>query len=90
MFKTNRKNAKVFEDEVVEFVQGVAGEGVPLIEDTKYNVYMDGKRIGSVTITKLGKGAQLLKEEISETFFGKFNRTLKFLDNNIFVSEVMA
>lgn len=92
MFKTGRKTAPVFEDEVVEFVQGIAGEGVPIVEDNKYNVYMHGKRIGSVCITKLEseKGTARLRDEINETFFGKFNRILRFSGNNIYVSEVMA
>ena len=90
MFKTGRKTSTVFENEVVEFVQGIAGEGVPIIEDDRYNVYMNGKRIGCVFITRLDKGAARLKEEISETFFGKFNRMLRFSGNNIYVSEVMA
>ena len=38
MFKTGRKTSTVFENEVVEFVQGIAGEGVPIIEDDRYNV----------------------------------------------------
>ena len=90
MFKTGRKIAVTFEDEVVEFVQGIAGEGVPIVADSTYNVYMGGKRIGSVVITKLDSGAARLKEEINETFFGKFNRMLRFSGNNIYVSEVMA
>ena len=92
MFKTGRKTAAVFEDEVVEFVQEFVGEGVPVVKDDMYNVYLHGKRIGSVCIARMEteKGTARFRELINEVFFGKFNRVLSFSGHNIFVSEVLA
>ena len=68
MFKTGLKTAQVFENEIVEFVQEVVGEGVPVVKDDMYNVYLNGKRIGSVCIARMEteKGTARFREIIND------------------------
>lgn len=90
MFNTGRRTATVFESDVVEFVQNLIGGGETVANNISCNVYMGGKRIGSVVIEKIDCVASRLTEEMNESFFGKFNRVLKAAGNNIYVSELLV
>lgn len=81
------------EKEIMEYLQGVAGSGVPIIKTKSYTVLWEGMKqlYGAIRISEMGEAAtRNLFDEINALVIKKFNRAIVVGGGRIFVSWPLA